>query len=63
MDLNINTGIAPFKASIRSVVIARIFEPDLNTFVAPILPDPCFVISILLKYLDKMYPLGNDPIK
>lgn len=44
------TGKAPFRASRARVIIAKLFEPDLNTFVAPIFPDPSFVISILLKY-------------
>ena len=57
------TGMAPFKASIRRVNIARVFDPERKTFVAPILPDPCFVMSILLKYLLNMYPLGKDPNK
>tara|TARA_B100000212_G_scaffold240347_1_gene183073 strand:+ start:307 stop:465 length:159 start_codon:yes stop_codon:yes gene_type:complete len=44
------------------VINASFFDPDLKTFVAPILPEPSFVMSILPKYLLKIYPLGIEPM-
>jgi len=44
-------------------MIANFFDPDLKTFVAPIFPEPSFVISILLKYFVKIYPLGIEPLR
>ena len=54
-------GIIPFDASRNNVKIASLFDPDLKTFVAPIFLEPSFVISILLKYFVKTYPLGIEP--
>lgn len=53
----------PFNTSSTRVMIASFFDPDLKTFVAPILPEPSFVISTLLKYLLKIYPFGIEPIR
>ena len=57
------TGKKPFKRSSRRVTIAKNLFPDLRTFVAPIFPEPIFLISIFLKIFVNMRPKGIDPHK
>ena len=59
----IDTGIKPFKISNISVVRAKNLLPVLRTFVAPIFPDPIFLISFLKKILVNNKPKGIDPLR
>ena len=45
------------------VEIAKYLLPDRKTFVAPILPDPIFLISFPLKNLVIINPKGIEPLK
>ena len=49
--IQIITGTYPFNASKIRVIPAKYLFPDLKTLVAPILPDPIFLISVLIKIL------------
>ena len=51
----------PFEMSSKSVITAKDVFPVLRTFVAPILPEPIFLISILLKTLERRRPRGIEP--
>ena len=57
------TGIYPFKISNIRVIAAKYLFPVLRTFVAPILPEPIFLISLSLKNLVKINPEGIEPLK
>ena len=61
--IQIITGTYPFNASKIRVIPAKYLFPDLKTLVAPILPDPIFLISVLIKILVKRRPKGIDPLK
>ena len=45
------------------VKAARDFLPVLSTLVAPMFPDPTFLISILIKNFDINKPKGIEPQK
>ena len=45
-----------------SVARAKYLLPVLRTFVAPIFPEPIFLISIFPKDFVKMRPKGIDPL-
>ena len=53
----------PFNASNKRVKVASILFPVLNTFVAPIFPDPILLISCLLNNFVRINPNGIDPHK
>ena len=53
----------PFNASNKRVMAASILFPVLNTFVAPIFPDPILHISCLLNNFVRINPNGIDPHK
>ena len=55
------TGTYPFKTSKKRVNTASNLFPVLKTFVAPILPEPIFLISKFLKIFVKIKPKGIDP--
>ena len=55
------TGTYPFNTSNKSVIAASNLFPVLRTFVAPILPEPIFLISKFPKVFDKIKPKGIDP--
>ena len=57
------TGIYPFKTSNKRVNAASDFLPVLRTLVAPIFPEPIFLISTLPKNLDINKPNGIEPLK
>ena len=61
--IQIITGTYPFNASKIRVIPAKYLFPDLKTLVAPILPDPIFLISVLIKILVITRPKGIDPLK
>ena len=42
---------------------AKYLFPDLSTLVAPMFPEPIFLMSFLLKILVKIRPKGIDPQK
>ena len=45
----------------KRVNAAKILLPLLKTFVAPIFPEPIFLISLPIKILVKMSPNGIEP--
>ena len=51
----------PFKTSKNKVKAASIFFPVLRTFVAPMLPEPTFLISFFKKNLVISNPKGIEP--
>ena len=57
------TGIYPFNVSNKRVIAANNLFPVLNTFVAPIFPEPIFLISFFINNLVKISPNGIDPQK
>ena len=57
------TGIYPFKISNINVSAAKNLLPVLSTFVAPIFPEPIFLISWSPKILVKINPKGIEPLK
>ena len=57
------TGIIAFEISNISVANPITLFPPLNTFVAPILPDPISLISFFKKILVNKKPKGIDPNK
>jgi len=57
------TGKYPLAISSIRVTVAKYLFPVLKTFVAPILPDPIFLISFLVKILVKIRPNGIDQHK
>ena len=58
-----NTGIYPFIASSSSVAAAKYLFPVLNTFVAPIFPDPIFLKSTFPNIFVNKRPNGIDPLR
>jgi len=54
-------GINALKKSINRVIPAAEKFPVLNTFVAPIFPEPIFLSSPKLNNLDTKIPVGIDP--
>ena len=57
-----STGTAPFKAS-KSITIKNHFLPKtLLTFVAPVEPEPIFLISSPVLVLTIKYPVGIEPM-
>ena len=50
-----------FNPSSRSVSAPKNLLPVLRTFVAPILPEPIFLISFLRKIFASTKPKGIDP--
>ena len=61
--LVIRTGTKPLVTSRNNVAAAKNLLPVLRTFVAPIFPDPDFLISLLLRNLVKINPNGIEPLK
>ena len=59
--LVIITAIYPFNISRIRVERAKYLFPVLRTLVAPMFPEPIFLISWLLKILVKIKPKGIDP--
>ena len=59
----ITTGMYPFTTSNNKVEPAKYLLPVLRTFVAPIFPEPIFLISWSLNILVKINPNGIDPLK
>ena len=59
----ITTGTYPLRISNIRVVAAKYLLPVLRTFVAPILPEPIFLISWSPKNLVKINPKGIEPLK
>ena len=57
------TGMYPFKTSSSKVRNARNLFPVLRTFVAPMFPDPIFLMSFFFKSLININPNGTDPLK
>ena len=57
------TGIYPFNVSNKRVIAANNLFPVLNTFVAPIFPDPISLTSFPVKIFVKSKPKGIEPIK
>ena len=57
------TAKYPFETSNKRVVKAKYLFPVLRTFVAPIFPDPIFLISTLLKIFVNISPKGTEPHK
>ena len=53
----------PLKESSINVITPNILLPDLITLVAPILPDPFFLISVLVNNFVNISPKGIDPKK
>ena len=53
----------PFVASSNKVNTARVFLPVLKTFVAPIFPEPIFLMSFFKKNLIIIRPKGIEPSK
>tara|TARA_B100001123_G_C15137391_1_gene957982 strand:- start:199 stop:375 length:177 start_codon:yes stop_codon:yes gene_type:complete len=45
------------------VIKAKYLFPVLSTFVAPIFPDPIFLISFFINKFVKINPKGTDPHK
>ena len=56
-------GMYPLRASKISVPTAKYLFPVLRTLVAPILPDPLFLISLLVNSLVSIRPKGIEPHK
>ena len=52
-----------FEKSKNNVINPSFFPNKRFTFVAPIFPDPYFLISSFFLNLKIMYPNGIDPIK
>ena len=59
----ISIGRYPLKTSNKSVTKAKYLFPVLRTFVAPIFPDPIFLISFLINKFVNIRPKGIDPHK
>ena len=57
------TGKYPFNISNKRVRIAKNLFPVRRTFVAPIFPDPIFLISIFPKIFPNIKPKGMEPLK
>ena len=57
------TGKYPFAISKKRVAKAKNLLPVLRTLVAPIFPDPIFLISTLLKIFVNISPKGIEPLK
>ena len=55
-------GIYPLRTSNNNVVKAKYLFPVLRTFVAPMFPEPTFLISWLEKSLVMMSPKGTEPL-
>ena len=55
------TGTYPFTISRTKVTPANNLLPVRRTFVAPILPEPIFLISILPKIFPNIRPNGIEP--
>ena len=62
-SLATKTVAAPFPQSSKSVATAIPLRPVRKTLVAPMFPEPIFLISIFKKNLDKMNPNGIEPNK
>tara|TARA_Y100001936_G_C15847497_1_gene545398 strand:+ start:387 stop:737 length:351 start_codon:yes stop_codon:yes gene_type:complete len=58
-----NNGKKPLEMSNNKTIRAKTLFPVLKTFVAPILPDPIFLISPNPNNLVKIKAKGIDPIK
>ena len=58
-----NNGKKPLEMSNNKTIKAKTLFPVLKTFVAPILPDPIFLISPNPNNLVKIKAKGIDPIK
>ena len=56
------TGTYPLSISKNKVKNAKILFPDLRTFVAPIFPEPIFLISFLLNIFVNIKPKGIEPL-
>jgi len=57
------TGVTAFSISRIKVAYPTDLFPVLKTFVAPMLPDPIFLMSFFKKTLVNKKPNGIDPIK
>ena len=57
------TGKAPLKASSKSVMKNHFLPITLFTFVAPVEPEPIFLMSSFLNAFTIIYPVGIEPIK
>ena len=61
--VSINTGINPFKKSIRKIKIPAFPDPvTSNEFIAPTLPVPSSLMSLLYLLFTKIYAVGIDPV-
>ena len=56
-------GITAFKTSKDNVLYPSNLLPALKAFVAPIFPEPIFLISLPIKVLVKISPKGIEPNK
>ena len=56
-------GITALKMSKNNVAYPIDLFPVLKAFVAPIFPEPIFLMSFLTKNLVNIYPKGIDPSK
>ena len=57
------TGVIAFSISKINVAYPTTLLPALSTFVAPIFPEPIFLISTPLKIFVKISPNGIEPDK
>jgi hypothetical protein len=58
-----STGITPFRPSDNKTIAAILLLPNLNTLVAPGLPDPWVLGSGKPAILQTMIALDRDPAK
>ena len=58
-----NIGITAFKISNVKVKYPIVLFPVLKTFVAPMFPEPTFLISFFKKIFVNIKPKGIDPKK